>query len=137
MPSTTTASPARTRRRASHYPEWYSVCLSREIADPIESLCDTHEVGPGTLLRRSVGRGREPTKVALASEGKRARRDARGLPRYPGPPRDPVDPRDRGSRALARHSWVDGVRARHHRPHDAQGSRLDIRVWPGRTGRER
>ena len=137
MPSTTTAPPLRTRRRASHYPEQYSVCLARKIADTIESLCDTHDGTPGTLLRGIVGRGHEPTKAALASEGKRARRNARGTPRYPGPPRDPVDPRDRGSRALARHGWGAGVRARHHRPRGAQRSRLDIRVRPGRTGRER
>lgn len=102
MPSTTTTPPARTRQRPSHYPAQYSVCLSQEVADPIESFCDTYEVAPGTLLRRIVGRGLEPTKVVLAP-GRGFRQGE--APRRAGSPDDGCG---------------------------AQGSRLDIRVRPGR-----
>ena len=55
MPSTTTTPPARTRQRASHYPAQYSVCLSQEVADAIESFCDTYEVARARCSGASSG----------------------------------------------------------------------------------
>ena len=107
MPSTTTIPPTRTRRRASHYPAQYSVCLAREVADPIESFCDTYEVAPDTLPRRIVGRGLKPTKVVLAL-GRGSRRGE--APRRAGSPDDGCG---------------------------AQGSRLDTRIRPDRPEQRR
>ena len=51
----------------TRYPAQYSVCISQEVTDALEALCDAHETAMGVLLRRVIDRGLPPPRVAMAS----------------------------------------------------------------------
>ena len=75
MPTRNSHRPA-TRRRETCYPRQHSVCLSPEVDDQIETLCDLHETARSVMLRRVIERRLPIVESTLASECKRTAKRA-------------------------------------------------------------